>query len=133
MGTWGHDTFENDIVADWVLELESVKDLTLVLGAFDEVEATGDGYLEQDAACRALAACEVLARLRGRPSAAVEPAVDDWVAKHPSDVSRELSARAIRAIERILAPDSELRELRDGPGAANWQVLVESLRERVTG
>lgn len=133
MGAWGHDTFENDIAADWVLELESVDDLALVLDAIEEVEATGDCYLEQDAACRALVACEVLARLRGRPSAAVEPAVDDWIAKHPSTVSPELSARAGRAIERILAPDSELRELRDGTGAATWEALVESLRQRVTG
>lgn len=131
MGAWGHDTFENDIAGDWVVELESADDLSLVVDALQEVEASGDDYLEQDMACRALAACEVLARLRGRPSSAAEPTVDEWVANHPVIISPELSARATRVIARVLGPDSELRELRDGPGLAAWEAHVRALLERV--
>jgi hypothetical protein len=48
-------------------DLDQVSDLSLVESAIHEVEGAGSQYLDQGIACNALAACEVLARLRGRP------------------------------------------------------------------
>jgi hypothetical protein len=66
MGAWGARAFDNDDANDWAYELDGVSDLSLVGSAFDDVDAAGSGYLEQPPACNALAACEILARLRGR-------------------------------------------------------------------
>jgi hypothetical protein len=131
MGAWGHLAFDNDMAADWVVELESANDLSPVLTAIKEVEAAGDGYLDQDAACVALAACEVIAHLRGKEGTSASEPVDTWVAEHPLIVPPALSARAAAAIERILAPESELRELWDETGAVEWEAATRDLLDRL--
>src|SRR4051794_18781810 len=65
MGTWGERAFDNDTANDWAYDLDGIEDLSLVETAFHELEEAGDDFLDQDLACNALAACEVLARLRG--------------------------------------------------------------------
>jgi hypothetical protein len=82
MGTWGVRAFENDTACDWAYGLEGTEDLTHVEAALDQVLAAGEEYLDADVACDALAACEVLARLQGRPgyTSAHTEAVDQWVA-----------------------------------------------------
>ncbi len=104
MGAWGELAFDNDAAGDWADGLDEVHDLSLVEAAFDEVEEVGDGYLEMESACNALAACEVLARLLGHPgyqSASTEVA-DRWVAAHKLTPSAALLKRALHAIDRIL-------------------------------
>jgi hypothetical protein len=133
VGAWGVRAFEDDAAADWAFELAGCDDLSAVEDAFADVEAAGDGYLEQDPAVIALAACEVVARLRGRHGYAdpyTEP-VDAWVAAHPLEPSPELCARADAAITRILGPDSELRELWDEADGQAWRSAVEELHGRV--
>ncbi len=133
MGAWGVRAFEDDAAADWAFELSACDDLSAVEDAFAEVEAVGAGYLEVDAAVIALAACEVLARLQGRQGYSdpyTEPA-DVWVASHPIAPPPELIARASAAIDRVLAPDSELREVWDEADGEAWRAAVEELRGRV--
>ena len=83
MGAWGEFAFDNDTANDWAYGLMT-SDLSLVEYAFDELEEVGDDYLDQDVACNALAACEVIARLRGNPGYknAFTEKVDEWVAAH---------------------------------------------------
>ena len=134
MGTWGYLAFDNDTTGDWAFGLEGVEDLSLVEEAFDELEEVGEDYLDQDIACNALGACEVLARLLGRPgytNAFTEP-VDQWVAAHPLKPSPVLLNRAVAAIDRILARDSELRELwEESEESASWRQAMADLRERL--
>ena len=132
MGAWGTLAFDNDDANDWAYALVDSDDLSLVDTAFAEVEGAGD-YLEAPQACVALAACEVLARLKGRPGYqnAYTKQVDDWVTQHPIDPPAELLARADSAIDRILADGSELRDLW-GEGYADERLAaVEDLRGRV--
>lgn len=68
MGTWGVLTFDNDSACDWASGLDKVDDLSLVQEAVDAVTEAGDDYLDSYVATDALAACEVLARLRVRLS-----------------------------------------------------------------
>jgi hypothetical protein len=63
MGAWRVLALDND----WAYGLDDVENLSLVELALDQVVDVGDDYLDQDIACNALAACEVLARLRGEP------------------------------------------------------------------
>lgn len=65
MGAWGELAFDNDTANDWGYDLADARDLNLAESTFGELEAVGSGYLDQDVACYALAACEVVARLQG--------------------------------------------------------------------
>jgi hypothetical protein len=135
MGAWGVSTFENDDAGDWADELQESDDLGPVESALQAVE-DADGYLEAPDASIALAACEVLARLKGRPgekNAYSEP-VDAWVAGHTITPSPELLNRAEAAIGRILSEDSELLDLwRDSEHHDAWLASVEDLRSRLRG
>jgi hypothetical protein len=135
VGAWGVLAFDNDDANDWAYGLDTVSDLSLVESAIVQVESIGTGYLEQREACNALAACEVLARLRGRPgyTNAYTDAVDQWVAAHRLDPPDGLVARSETAIVRILGPDSELRELWEDAGDDEWRAAVEDLRNRMSG
>ena len=95
MGAWGHLPFDNDTTNDWAYDLEEVDDLSLVEAAFAELEEVGTEYLDQDLACNALGACEVLARLLGRPGYinAYTEKVDAWVAAHKIKPSPALPDR----------------------------------------
>lgn len=134
MGAWGHLPFDNDTTNDWAYGLEEVDDLSLVEAAFDELEEVDDDYLDQDIACNALGACEVLARLLGRPgyTNVYTEKVDPWVAAHEIKPPPAVVKRASAAIDRILGADSELRELwEEGDEGGAWRAAIEDLRARV--
>ena len=127
-------TFDNDDANDWAYDLDGVSDLSLVESAFEQVEAVGSAYLEQGLACNALAACEVLARLRGRPgyTNAYTEKVDRWVAAHRVDPPPALIARGEAAVARIRGPESELRELWEEADDEEWRAAVDDLRSRMS-
>jgi hypothetical protein len=131
MGAWGVLAFDNDDANDWAYGLEKTSDLSLV-SAFAQVNE-GEDYLEAPVASEALAACEVLARLLGRPGYqnAYTEKVDQWVKQHPQKISPALLERASAVIDRVLADKSELRELWDEGDAEEWLQAVENLRGRV--
>jgi hypothetical protein len=134
MGAWGQLAFDNDTANDWAYGLEDVDDLSLVEAAFDELEEVGADYLDSDIACNALGACEVLARLVGHSgyTNVYTEKVDQWVAAHQLKPSPTLLKRASAAIDRILADDSELRELwEEGDEGDVWRQSVEDLRVRI--
>ena len=136
MGTWGHRAFDNDTANDWAYGLEDASDLSVVEAAFDELEGVGEEYLDQDVACNALAACEVLARCIGNDGYrnANTEKVDAWVAQHALEPTPALLNRASGAIRRILSDNSELRELWEEAGERDeWRVGVEDLATRLRG
>jgi hypothetical protein len=133
MGAWGAGTFDNDTACDWVADLEQALDLSAVVGALNAVVAVGDDYLELDPACEALAACEVIALLKGNVGGKYRypEEVDGWVKAHPVKPSDELTRAALEAIDRILAPSSELLELWDEQDGSEWRSAVSDLRSRI--
>ena len=136
MGTWGAGTFENDTACDWAEELEFADDLSRVADAIQRVLEAGGEYLDADDAAEALAACEVVARLRGnwgRRDAYTE-GVDRWVEAHPGPPPPELVAEALAAIDRIATPPSELLELwEESEDSPEWHEALRDLRARVAG
>jgi hypothetical protein len=133
MGTWSADTFGNDTACDWTFGLESVNDLSLVRQAFEAVLDVGDDYLDADIASEGLAACEVIARLKGHwglRNPYSEP-VDKWVETHPTRPPDNLVHAALAVIERIITPPSELLELWEEADATEWDAAVADLRNRV--
>ncbi|HKO49380.1 MAG TPA: DUF4259 domain-containing protein [Polyangiaceae bacterium] len=133
MGAWGVLAFDNDTANDWAYELDEADDLSVVEAALDELEEAGDGYLDLDTACDALAACEVLARLLGNfgYQNAYTVNVDNWVKAHSIKPDPAILARASQAIQRILADESELRELWEEEDGTAWQHAVDDLRQRL--
>lgn len=136
VGAWGELAFDNDTANDWAYDLEDLHDLSLVESAFGELEDAGADYLDADAACNALAACEVLARLKGNHGYrnAYTEKVDEWAAAHASlPIPPALVQRGVAAIERILGDRSELRELWDEGDGTSWRATVDDLRRRLVG
>lgn len=132
MGAWGPNVFENDVAADWADGLSKARTLALVRGALKKATKSKKG-LDADAASEALAACEVIARLRGHfgPRTTSNEAVDAWVRTHPSAVPRDLLKLARHAIDRVFGDGSELRQLWEDAGAMPWLKAVRSLRARL--
>lgn len=141
MGTWGTLALDNDTALDWVYGLEKHKNLAHVEAAIERVaneedDDEDDEYLDQDVACEALAACEVLARLCGRHGYknSYTEEVDDWVIAHPQVPPPALLERALVAIDRITGKSSELADLwAEGDDSKEWRKAVADLRERVKG
>lgn len=132
MGAWGAGAFDNDDACDWVDDLENVRDLSIVRDALRVVIETAETYLELPEASSALAACEVIASLRGnRGDTSHSQTVDRWVQANPHDVPPDLIEAAVAAIDRILGPASELRELWEEAESGEWIAAVTDLRSRV--
>lgn len=134
MGAWGVLAFDNDEACDWASDLDGIDDLSLIESTFASAESSGD-YLDAHEACNALAACEVLARLRGNHGYKnpYTEDVDAWVQAHDIEPPAALLARAEAVIERILGEKSELPELWDEGDGTEWRQSVEDLRRRLRG
>lgn len=135
MGTWDVGSFGNDTAVDWTYRLEKVDDLSYVEAAFDLVlsHASGDEVPADDAAS-AVAAAEVVARLRGNwgEETPYSETVDKWVRSHALNPPPSLVSQAIAALDRIVTTPSELLELwREGDDAEGWRDAIVELRRRV--
>ncbi len=133
MGAWGIGTFDNDTACDWKYDLEQADDLSLVLETLGAVLAVGEDYLDSDEACNGLAACEVVARLKGNwgPRNSYTESVDTWVSAHHQSPTEEMVRQAVAVIDRILTAPSELLELWEEADGTEWRESVEDLRGRV--
>lgn len=133
MGCWGIGSFENDTAADWVCDLTETGDLSLVREAVAAVLAA-DSDVDATDATTALAAIEVIVAALGRPTAEAldEPDVVEWIARVKPLPDGRLASDAAQAIDRILGPTSELRELwEDTDASDDWQADVRGLRSRL--
>ncbi len=113
MGTWSHESFGNDTANDWAYELEDATDFSVIEAALQVALDEGDEYLDADLAMEAIAAVEVIAKRlgKGTQSDVYTEKVDQWletISEQPNDGVLSL---AKRVLERIVADDSELKEL----------------------
>lgn len=136
MGTWAVDAFGNDYAQDWAQDLHETSNMDAVEDTLNTALDTAAGELDAPFAAEALVAIEVLARLQGKGGARSEDSalVDEWVdARKPKAKPRaDLAEKALRALERILSDDSELRELwEDSEHYEAWRASVDDLRARL--
>lgn len=105
MGAWGEGIFENDSAMDWLATAGG--DPRAIDAAFD---ATIDAeYLDVDAGSAAIAAAAIVAAAVGGDRSELPEDAQQILVTVVADA--KLCARASAAIERVLAPKSELREL----------------------
>jgi len=134
VGAWGPGPFDNDDASDFAANVGSKDDIAAVEAALDKVLAIGEGYLEAPEASNAIAAAEILALLVDRPSDETEypDEIEEWAAESEHVPSDALRAKAVRALDRVLAPPSELLELwSEGDDLATWKASVEDAKRRL--
>lgn len=128
MGAWGTGAFDNDDASDWVWELEDGADFTVVRSALD---VDGSDYLEAPEGSVAIAAAEVVAALLGQPASGLPGNVQEWIAAHPGAAGPEDAQAAIAAVDRVLADESELKELWAESSDEGWGPGLADLRRRL--
>jgi hypothetical protein len=136
MGTWAVDAFGNDYAQDWAQDLHETSNMDAVEDTLNTALDGAAGELEAPIAAEVLVAIEVLARLQGKGGVRGRDsvAVDEWVeARKPKARPRaDLADKAVRALDRILSEQSELRALwEDSEHYEEWRAAVEDLRARV--
>lgn len=130
MGAWSHEPFGNDSACDWSYELLESSDLSYVESALDKALAVGGAYLEAPDAEEAIAAIEVLAKLRGKgtQSDAYTEDIDEWVRRLGVSPPAPLLHKAQNVLKRIIASESELLELwQESEELAQWRASIERL------
>lgn len=133
MGAWGHTTFENDAACDWIVELENSENPREFLKDSLTLDELNEDYLDADVACFALAACETIAALNGRPGEDLPDELLDWIEEHKSLNVADLRIDCREIISRIVAPNSELKELwaENDEWYAEWKLSLRDLRKRI--
>jgi len=126
----------NATARDWCHRLETTADLSLITQTLDRVLSAGPGdKLDADAAREAIAAAEVVARLRGNPDIrdSFTERVDQWVSAHPLQPSRELVRKALAVLTRITKEPSDLLAFwNENDDYWGWPYEVEGLRKRIS-
>lgn len=132
MGAWGEKAFENDSALDWLDDLESegvdaLRDLLARVMDTDEAD-----YLDVDDGAPAIAAAEIVAAARGRGRDRLTKPVIAWLDANADDLVEEDLILAARAVERVVAGNSELRELwEEGGPDSPWHADVRTLLTRL--
>jgi hypothetical protein len=104
-----------------------IEDLRKIL----ERAADREDYLEARESGRAIAAAEVVAAAKGKPSHAVPTAIMDWVGKIEGTPSGETTDLARRAVQRVRT-NSELKDLwLEAEGLNEWSAGLRELEERL--
>ncbi|HLD36573.1 MAG TPA: DUF4259 domain-containing protein [Planctomycetota bacterium] len=130
MGTWEVSCFENDDAMDWVYGLEGVSNNSIIAKALDTVVSSKEAYLEAHDCAVALAAAEVVAALKSRPSEDIPEEVSSWVTGKPVP-DAVLVSKAVRAIDRIMT-NSELKDLwAESDELSQWQDCLNDLKSRL--
>ncbi len=133
MAGWGTGSFENDDAQTWLrqLALLALVDLKPLLAR----AADNGDYLEALQSSIAIAAAEAVAALRGAPAPAAPKEIADWArnAKSKDGSIPDLTALAIRAIQRVRT-NSELKDLwLEADGLNEWSASLRDLEKRLAG
>ena len=129
-GTFGTESFSNDAALDWVANELKPGGQKAIERAIRVVTKTTE-YLEAPEACKAIAACEVLAAAQGRAGSNLPKDVLELAKKLTSNQGDALRKEAVAAIERILK-DSELKGLwSETPKYEEWRKSVLQLKARI--
>ncbi|MYZ34135.1 MULTISPECIES: DUF4259 domain-containing protein [unclassified Streptomyces] len=133
MGTWDTGHFDNDIAADFAADLDDATEAgrtDLVREALLRAIGATD-YLDSDEAVVAVAAAALVAeQCPGGPAVETVYGPDEPLPRFPE----ELRALALRALDRVLADKSELRDLwvdADGEDG-EWHRGIGRLRSTLT-
>ncbi|WDI44851.1 DUF4259 domain-containing protein [Bremerella sp. P1] len=133
MGAWGHEIFDNDAACDWLDSLLVRDDLSWIEIALEQVNQEGSDF-DSDDASAALAACETLAYLRGRPGLH-EASLDQlkqWADQHNHLNTDPLVPLATKVLARIHSDACPLNRLwQQAEQYDKWLATVEDVGRRI--
>ncbi len=110
-GAWGIGAFENDDAMDWMSELERSATADFLGAALRSIDAKSK-YVEAPECSNAMAAAEVIAAARGRPSKGLPAEAAEWLKRVRPAVGSDLVSQAHAAVSFCRDnPNSELRQL----------------------
>lgn len=108
MGTWDIHTFDNDNAADWLYDLQETDDISLLQNS---LQPDLSDYLEAPDGETILAAAEIICAIDQGPRHDLPEEATAWVNAHRELEVAALKPLAAKMIARVLADDSELKEL----------------------
>jgi hypothetical protein len=128
MGTWGTGPFDDDGASDWAWELQEAQDWSVVEAALRGAAEVGtDAYLEAPDGQVAWAAAAVVAAVDDPLAASLPDDVRKWLDLHREARPSATRPLALRAVQRVLADNSELVELWQEAGEDEWRASVEKV------
>lgn len=122
MGTWGPGSFDNDTAGDWLDELTERNSSRPIRIAIDAVMKSD--YPDAEIAARAIAAAEVIACAKEKPTGEVPDELADWLVGIDVRLTKPLLANARLAVQKIQS-QSELADL--WKGADDWENAITLL------
>jgi hypothetical protein len=128
MAAWGSGTFDNEDAQEWLKQLAQLtaEDLATLLSRADRSD-----YLEAPESSVIVAAAEAIAALQGAPAEAAPLAIVEWANKNKAQPQSDVSALAIRAVQRVRT-DSELKDLwLEADGLNEWSAALRDLEARL--
>jgi Domain of unknown function (DUF4259) len=133
MGTWGAEPFSNDVAADWAWELDDANDWQIVREALSAVLAPRE-ELDEDFACVAIAAAEVVAMGLGRGTQddAFTEGLKEFVVR-ASTPTPELVQLALDGLAAATGPNSGLTLLWAEVDPTEWNQANARLETALRG
>jgi len=129
MGAWGTGIFESDGALDFVDMVIQTEDLAAIESALHDVLGEED-YLDAYVGETGLVSGEVIAALRGHPGELPDD-LREWITKL-GPASDEMVSLAQRAVQRVIAKDSEIRDLwEETDEFAVWRAGIDNLLQRL--
>ncbi|GAA3885077.1 DUF4259 domain-containing protein [Streptomyces sedi] len=129
MGAWDVGPFDNDMAADFVVALDRAPAgarAGKVRAALVTTVENGE-YLDSHEACEAVAAAALI--VEQLPGATALPGEErPYRPSEPLPDLTGLRELAVRALDRVVAGDSELRELWDESDGEEWLADIAALR-----
>jgi len=132
MGAWNATSFGNDHANDWAHDLvEGCYDLSYLEATLQKILDSGDECIGTSEGEEGIAAAEVVAWLRGRPTPldAHTEKIAAWVAARRNEPLAAITQKAVAALDRIERQLSSLPELWEHDSARF--AAVQDLRSRL--
>jgi hypothetical protein len=129
-GAWAEGSFDNDDALDWAYACSTTKSVGPVRQALQR--AIDEKVLHAPDGSSAIAAAEVVAAAKGRPSSKLPPELAGWTKRQPPSTLVQMAPLALRALMRVRDPKaSELRQLWDEGDSKRWLAAVAELESRL--
>jgi hypothetical protein len=110
MGTWGVNTFDNDLALDWANMVIEEDDKELIIVALKEI-ANEEDYIEAPECIEALCAIETIAALKVNAYDLLPDAYKEWVENQGEHAFDETTIALAKKVLKRITSDSELLEL----------------------
>jgi hypothetical protein len=129
MGTWGIGNFDNSEAAEWVQVFIVHPNIKILNVIFKPFKDNPEGYFEMPDCNEALAAAEIVAAIKGKPS----PELPDLLINAIADLRTEEGLDILaKDVVEMIEKHSELQELwAQSENYEDWKEVLSDLKKRL--